>query len=108
MTQPKWPPANPGRFKPLCLRMIGELIPQSVKQTFDWETDHFGADSADFELVYVQQRVQHARHSTQRPIEACDQLLCSLPLDGIRQQPLKQCKRLERLAEVMARGGEKA
>ena len=31
-----------------------------------------------------------------------------LSLDGLRQQPLKQGKRLQRLAQIMARGGEKA
>ena len=94
--------------KPLCLRVIGELIPQPVKQIVDRETDHFGVDGAGLDLVDVEQRVQHARHGAQRLVEPCDQLLCSLPLDGLRQQPLKQGKRLQRLAEVMARGGEKA
>ena len=63
--------------KPLCLRVIGELVPQPVKQIVDRETDHFGVDSAGLDLVYVEQRVQHARHGAQRLVEPCDQLLRS-------------------------------
>ena len=33
---------------------------------------------------------------------------CPLAFDGLRQQPLKQGKRLQRLAQVMAGGGEEA
>ena len=79
-----------------------------VKQIVDRETDHFGVDGAGLDLVDVEQRVQHARHGAQRLVEPRDQLLRFLPLDGLRQQPLKQGKRLQRLAEIMARGGEKA
>ena len=70
--------------------------------------DHLGADRAGLDLVYVEQRVQHARHGAQRLVEPRDQFLRSLALDGLRQQPLKQGEGLERLAQIMARGGEKA
>ena len=90
------------------LRVIGELVPQPVEQIVDRKADHFGADGAGLDLVDVEQRVQHARHGAQRLVEPGDQLLRSLALDGLRQQPLKQGKRLKRLAQVMARGGEKA
>ena len=96
------------QVEPLRLRVIGELIPQPVEQIVDREIDHFGADGAGLDLVYVEQRVQHAGHAAQRLVEPRDQFLCSLPLDDLCQQPLQQGERLQRLAEVMARGGEKA
>ena len=43
-----------------------------------------------------------------RLVEPCDQFLRSLALDHLRQQPLKQGERLQRLAQVVAGGGEKA
>src|ERR1700744_682824 len=58
--------------KPLCLRVIGELVPQPFKQIVDWEVDYFGADSAGLDLVYIEQRVQHARHGAQGLVEPCD------------------------------------
>ena len=90
------------------LRVIGELIPQPVEQIVDRKADHFGVDGAGLDLVYVEQRVQHARHGAQRLVEPRDQFLCSLSLDDLCQQPLKQGKRLQRLAEIVARRGEKA
>ena len=74
--------------------MIGEFIPQLVEQFVDGEIDRFGADDAGLHLVYVEQRIQHARHCTQRVVDACDQFLGSLALDDRGQQPLKQRKRL--------------
>ena len=72
------------------------------------KADHFGVDGAGLDLVDVEQRVQHARHGAQRLVEPCDQLLRLLALDHLRQQPLQQGERLQRLAQIMARGGEKA
>ena len=80
---------------------------QPVKQFVDREIDHFGADGAGLDLVYVEQRVQHARHGAQRVVDPCDQFLGSLALDDLGQQSLQQGKRLQRLAQVMARRGEK-
>ena len=50
------------QVKSLRLRMIGELVPQPLQQTVDREIDHLGADGAGFDLVDVEQRVQHARY----------------------------------------------
>src|SRR5580704_5442655 len=46
--------------KLLRLRVISELIPQTVEQIIDRKADLFGADSAGLDLVYVEQSVQHA------------------------------------------------
>ena len=53
------------RARLLRLRVVGELVPQPVKQIVDRETDHFGVNGARFDLVDVEQRVQHARHGAQ-------------------------------------------
>ena len=64
--------------KPLCLRVIGELIPSTGRsRSLIGKSNHFGADGAGLDLVYVEQRVQHARHGAQRLVEPRDQLLRS-------------------------------
>ncbi len=92
----------------LACCVIGEFVPQPDEQIVDRETDEVGADGARLDLVDVEQRVQHARHRGQRFVEPPDKLLGLLSLDRLGQQPLNQGQRLQRLAEVMARGGKKA
>jgi hypothetical protein len=99
---------NHPQGKSLCLRGIAEFIPQPVEQIVDREADDLGTDSADLDLVSVEQRVQNARQGAQRLAEPCNQFLLSLPLDSLRQYAFNQHERLQRLAEVMARSGEKA
>ena len=94
--------------QPFCLRVIGELVSHLVKQFVDGEIHRFGADDACLHLVYVEQRIQHARHGTQRVVNSCDQLLGALALDDLGQQSLEQCERLQWLAEIMARRGKKS
>ena len=77
--------------KPLCLRMIGEFVPQPLKQIVDREIDYFGVDGAGLDLVDVEQRVQHARHGAQRLVEPRDQLLRLFSFD--RSSPSKPCSR---------------
>ena len=92
----------------LRLGVIGEFIAQPVEQIVDREAHGFRMHGAGLDLVYVEQRVQHARHGVQRLVEPRDQLLRLLALDGFGQQPLKQRQRLQRLAQIVACGGEEA
>ena len=80
---------------------------QPVQQITDRETDDLRTDNARLDLVYVEQRVQHARHGGQRLVEPRHQLFGFVALDNRRQKPLKESQRLKRLAEVMAGRGQK-
>ena len=46
--------------KTFCLRVVGELVLHAREQIVDRELDHFGANGAGLDLVYVEQCVQHA------------------------------------------------
>ena len=61
--------------KSLGLSVIGEFIPQPFQQITDREFDHLGMDGAGLDLVYVEQRIQHARHGAQRLVEPRHQVL---------------------------------
>ena len=92
----------------LRFRVIDELGPQPLEQIVDREADRLGADDAGLELVDVEERVQHARHGAQRLVEPGHQLQGALILDLARQQPLQQADGLQRLTQIVARGGEEA
>ena len=99
---------NHAQSKTFCLRVVGEFVLHALEQIVDRELDHFGANGARLDLVYVEQRVQHARHGAHRVIEPRDQILRFLAFDDLRQLPLEQDERLQGLAQVMTGGGEKA
>ena len=63
---------------------------------------------AGLDLVDVEQRVQHARHRAQRLVEPREQLLLPLAFHRLGQQSLQQGQRLQRLAQIVAGGGEEA
>ena len=68
----------------------------------------FGLNGAHFDLVDVEQRIQHARHGAQCVIDAPDQLLSLVADDFLRQQALEEGERLQRLSQIVARRREKA
>ncbi len=59
-------------------------------------------DRAGLDLIDVEQRVQHARHGTQRLIQSADQLSGLVAFDVLSQQSLHQREGLQRLAKVVA------
>ena len=75
-----------------CLRVVGQFLPEAVKQVVHREVADFGLNGADFDLVDVEQRVQHARHGAQSVIDAADQLLGLLSDDLLRQQALERAR----------------
>ena len=99
---------NDPQRQPLRLGVIGELVAQPVEQVVDREAHRLGLDGAGLDLVDVEQRVQHAGHGAERLAEPRDELRRLLALDRSRQQALQQGQRLQRLAQVVAGGGEEA
>ena len=87
-------------------RVIGELGAQLLEHRVDRKIDHLSADDPRLELVDVEQRVQHARHGAHGLVEPADQPQGGLVLDLLRQILLQQADRLQRLAQIMAGGGE--
>ena len=90
------------------LRMIGQFAPEAVEYIAHGELGGFDLDRPDFDLIDVEQGVQHARHRAERFIDPADQLLLLLPSHFLGQQRLEQGQRLQGLAQIMARRGEKA
>ena len=90
------------------LRVIGQFVPEAVEQLVHGEVGCFGLNGAHFDLIDVEQRIQHSRHGAQSFVDAADQLLGLLPDHLLGQQALKQGERLQRLSQIMAGRREKA
>ena len=90
------------------LRMIGQFIPQAIKQFIHADRDDFGLNGAHFNLVDVEERIQHPGHGVQSFVDASDQFLRLRPDHILGEQALKQGKRLQWLAQIMACRCEKA
>ena len=91
--------------------MVRKFIPQPVKQITDREIDELRVYRPGFQLIDVEQRVEHARHSGGRLIETRDErqgLFLLAVLDLPCQDTSHQTEGLQRLPEVVACGGEKA
>ena len=65
-------------------------------------------DDAHFELIDVEQRVQHARHDADRCVETLQKGLRLRPVGLLRQQSLEKPNCLQRLSQIMTGGGEEA
>ena len=88
--------------------MVSQFVPQAVEQVVHGEVDDFRLNGAHFDLIDVEQRIQHARHGAQSFIDAPDQLLRLLPDHLLGQQALEQGERLQWLSQIVARRREKA
>ena len=88
--------------------MVGELGSKAIEQGADLKLDDIRTDDPRLELVDVEQRIQHARHRAERLLELRDQPGAALVLDPLSQYPAQQAECLQRLAQVMAGGGEEA
>ena len=94
--------------EPARLCHIGRLVAQVIQHIRHGEVGQLGIDRAGLDLVDVEQHIQHARQRPQRLIEPGQQAFGPLATDGLRQQFLQQGQRLQRLAQIVAGGGEKA
>ena len=63
-------------------------------------------NDARFELIDVEQRVQHSRHDADRCIETLQQRLRFRRVGFFGQQSLQKPDGLQRLSQIMAGGGE--
>ena len=87
--------------------MIRELGPHFVEQALDRKIDDGWAHDPGFDLVDVEQLVEHARHRAHRLVEPVDQLQRWLIANSLFQHALEQAYGLKRLAQIMAGGREK-
>ena len=88
--------------------MVSQFLPKAIKQAVHRNVGDFRLNGTNFDLVDVEQRIQHARHGAQCVIDAPDQLLSLFVNDSLRQQALEEGEGLQRLSEIVARRGEKA
>src|SRR5208282_3594721 len=59
--------------EPMRCRVKAELCPQLLEHVIDREIDHLSADDPGLQLVDVEERIQHARHSAHGLVESADQ-----------------------------------
>ena len=90
----------------LCV--VSQFLPKAIKQAVHRNVGDFRLNGTNFDLIDVEQRIQHARHGAQCVIDAPDQLLSLFVNDFLRQQALEEGEGLQRLSEIVARRGEKA
>ena len=88
--------------------VIRELGPQLVEQALDRKICDRRGDDSRFELVDVEQLVQHARHSAHRVVEPAHELERCLVVNALLQHPLQQGDGLQGLPQIMTGGGQKA
>ncbi len=88
--------------------MVGELGSEAIEHGADLKLDDVRTDDPRLELIDIEQRIQHARHRAERLLELRDQPGPALILDPLPQYPAQQAEGLQRLAQVMAGGGEEA
>ncbi len=102
------PAGNRAQFQSLRRRLIGELVLQAQQQIPDREGHRFGADRPFLDLIDVEQGVQHAGHGVQGIAQLADLLGRDLALGAFGQEPLEQGEGLQRLAKIVAGGGQEA
>jgi hypothetical protein len=61
------------------LRVVCQLVPEVIKQLVHREVGFFRLYGSRFNLVDVQQGIQHSRHGAQSFVDSPDQLLGLLP-----------------------------
>ena len=71
-------------------RVIGELGPQLLEQALDRKIDDRRAHDPGFELVDVEQLVEHARHRAHRLVEPVHELQRCFIVNAFFQHPLQQ------------------
>ena len=100
------------RDHPQCDRLrLGQRLefgPQPFEQVDDGKGRGADLQHAGLDLVDVEQRIQHPRHRIQQQPKSPDQILRLSIGDAVQQHVLDQGKRLQRLAQIMARHRQKA
>ena len=94
--------------EPLRAHVIAEILVEMFKQLVERKVFHIGVDDARFELIDVEQRVQHSRHHAHRGVETFQEFLRFVAGRLYCQQAMQQPDGLQWLPQIMARGGEEA
>ena len=84
------------------LRNDTKFIAQPVEHVIQRKLRQPGLDHAGFDLVDVQQRIEHARHGMQCLFKPKQQIGFARAIHRLSQQAGQQRQRLQRLAQVMA------
>ena len=80
----------------------------SSSRALDRKIDDRRAHDPGFELVDVEQLVEHARHRAHRLVEPADELQRWFIANALFQHALEQAYGLKRLAQIMTGSREKA
>ena len=88
--------------------MIAEVGVKMLEQISQCKALNIRVDDAGFELIDIEERVQHSRHDANRRVETLQQRLRFQPVGLFSQQSLQKPDRLQRLSQIMAGGGEEA
>ncbi len=94
------------QIQSLRLRLVGERAAQIAEQVVEREIDRLRPHHAGLDLIDVEQRIEHARHRADGVLQAADEVFQRRPGDPLRQQPLDQRQGLQRLAQIVAGGGQ--
>ena len=86
----------------------GEVAPQLLEQRRQLEVGELELDGAGLELADVEQRVEQPRHRVDGLLLLAQHLEAFRVADHAAQGAVQQPERLQRLAQVVARGGEEA
>ncbi len=89
-------------------RVIRELSRELVEKALDRKIDNRRTHVPDFELVDVEQLVEHARHRAHRLVEPVHESERCLIVNALFQHPLEQRDGLQGMPQIMTGGSEKA
>ena len=92
----------------LIFRVTSELVSQHIKQFANRKSHLCNTNSSGIDLIYIQQRIQHAGHRGQGLIKPRNQFLRFLSFNYFRQHALEQMQRLKRLTKVMTGSGKES
>src|ERR1700683_1978680 len=96
---------NGTKMQSLRASMIGKFITQFVKEMIDPEAGQFGAHRPGFQLIDVEQGVEHPRHGGGRLVETRDErqrFFLLVIADLSRQNAAHEAERLQWLPKIMA------
>ena len=74
--------------------MIAEVGVKMLEQFSQCKALNVGVDDAGFELIDIEERVQHSRHHANRRVETLQQRLRFWPVGLFNQQSLQKPDRL--------------
>src|SRR6185369_4812961 len=89
---------NCAQANAVCLGMIREFYAQLLEEFTDWEVGLFRTNDAGFDLVDIEESVEHAQHDIRGLVELSNQRQCILLLDFLGQSSSHQAQGLKQLS----------